>query len=450
MLNILIGLLILSLMVCLHEFGHFLAAKACGVVVETFSIGWGPVLLKKKKGDTEYRLSAIPMGGYCGMKGEKAFQKALEDNLSEIPKEEGSLYAAGPLKRLIIALAGPFANFLTAVIALAIVSSIGTSYFTSSNQIAPIYYYNQDDNSPAKIADLKMGDRIISINGEKTDTFSDIVHIVVPAAKEELKLKIERKGKIIDKTITPKLDPKTGAGVIGFYSFVPLDIIGTEPNSPAAQAGLIAGDKIIKANGKSVSNSIDITKVLTELNAKTIELTILRNNTELTKTLNLIRSESGFDLGIKLRYIKVDEAGTGFFASIVQGFVKTHETIVLTFKSLGLLFKGVDLKEAVSGPLRITHMLGDIASQGFANSFWTGLSDLLNFMALISISLFIMNLLPIPILDGGMIFFAIIEIIIRKPVHPKVLYYVQFIGFAFIAFVFIFALWGDIRFFIRG
>ena len=110
MVKILIGLIILSIMVFIHELGHFIAAKLCGVVVESFSIGWGPVLFKKKKGDTEYRISAIPMGGYCGMKGEKAFQQAIEENLPAIPKKEGELYGVHPFKRIIIAFAGPFAN----------------------------------------------------------------------------------------------------------------------------------------------------------------------------------------------------------------------------------------------------------------------------------------------------------------------------------------------------
>ncbi len=448
MLNILIGLLILSFMVCVHEFGHFLAAKACGVVVESFSIGWGPILLRKKKGDTEYRLSAIPMGGYCGMKGEKAFQQALQENLPAIPKDEGSLYSASAFKRILIAVAGPFANFLTAVIALAIVSAIGSTHFTSSNKIAPVYYYTEADDSPAKIADLKMGDKIVSINGQKTETFSDIIKIIVPAAQEELDFQIERDGKILNKKITPKLNPKTGAGQVGFYSFVPLELAGVQESSAAAMAGLKAGDKIITANGKSVENTRDLEELLKTIEGDSIELGILRGSEELKKQVSLIRTESGFDLGIQLKFIKVEVSGTGFFESIVQGFVKTHETLVLTFKSLALLFKGVDLKEAVSGPLRITHMLGDVASQGFSVSFWSGLSDILNFISLISISLFIMNLLPIPVLDGGMIFFAFIELIIRKPVHPKVLYYIQFIGFAFIAIVFIFALWGDIRFFL--
>lgn len=448
MVKILIGLIILSIMVFIHELGHFIAAKLCGVVVESFSIGWGPVLFKKKKGDTEYRISAIPMGGYCGMKGEKAFQQAIEEKLPAIPKKEGELYGVHPFKRIIIAFAGPFANYISAVLALAIVSAIGSSYYTSSNKIAPVYYYNEADDSPAREADLRMGDVILSINGEKTETFADIVRLIVPEAKEEVTLEIERDGQILTKKLRPKLDPKTGAGIIGFYSFIPLEIDSVKPSSSAELAGLKKGDLITEVNGIEVANTIDLNRALGGISEKTAELGILRDGNKITKTVNLIRTENGIDLGLKIKNIKVEIPGTGFFKSIVNGFVLTHKSFVLTFKSLGLLFKGVDFRQAVSGPVRITHMLGDVAAQGFKAGFLIGLSDILNFVSIISISLFIMNLLPIPILDGGLILFAFIEFIFRRQIHPKVLYYVQFIGIAFIGIVFIFALWGDIGYFL--
>ena len=448
MVKILIGLIILSIMVFIHELGHFIAAKLCGVVVESFSIGWGPVLFKKKKGDTEYRISAIPMGGYCGMKGEKAFQQAIEEKLPAIPKKEGELYGVHPFKRIIIAFAGPFANYISAVLALAIVSAIGSSYYTSSNKIAPVYYYNEADDSPAREADLRMGDVILSINGEKTETFADIVRLIVPEAKEEVTLEIERDGQILTKKLRPKLDPKTGAGIIGFYSFIPLEIDSVKPSSSAELAGLKKGDLITEVNGIEVANTIDLNRALGGISEKTAELGILRDGNKITKTVNLIRTENGIDLGLKIKNIKVEIPGTGLFKSIVNGFVLTHKSFVLTFKSLGLLFKGVDFRQAVSGPVRITHMLGDVAAQGFKAGFLIGLSDILNFVSIISISLFIMNLLPIPILDGGLILFAFIEFIFRRQIHPKVLYYVQFIGIAFIGIVFIFALWGDIGYFL--
>ena len=139
-----------------------------------------------------------------------------------------------------------------------------------------------------------------------------------------------------------------------------------------------------------------------------------------------------------------------FFEAIGHGFLDTFEYIGLTFKSIAILFKGVDLKNAVGGPARITEMLGSTAEEGFSESFKVGFISLSQLMAVISISLFIMNLLPIPVLDGGLILVAIIETISRKKVPPKVQYRIQFIGFAFIAILFIIGLIGDITYFISG
>lgn len=446
MIKILIGIFILSIMVFIHELGHFIAAKLSGVIVESFSIGWGPIILKKKIGTTEYRLSAIPMGGYCGMKGEQAFKDAIEKKLATMPKEEGCLYSTHPIKRIIIAFAGPFANYLTAVVSFAIISAIGSTYYTTENKIAPVYCYNAEDDSPAREAGLKMGDKIISINGIKTETFADIVKLVVPEAKEEVTLKIERNGEIITKSLKPKLDPSTGAGIIGFYSYVPVELSGVVESSMADIAGLKANDKIVKVNETPIQNTKDFYFALNKIEDKVANFTIRRNGEELIKSINLIRTENGIDLGIKIKLIKIDVPGTGLFKSIANGFIQTHNSIILTFKSLKLLFKGVDLKQAVSGPIRITHILGEVTEQGFKQSFLAGISDVLNFVSLISISLFIMNLLPIPILDGGLILFAFLEFILRREIKPIILYRVQFIGIAFISILFLFALWGDLWF----
>ncbi|MDR2898601.1 MAG: site-2 protease family protein [Spirochaetaceae bacterium] len=134
-LTVILGLLGLGVIVFIHELGHFAAARFCGVTVESFSIGWGPVLLRKKIGETEYRLSLVPIGGYCGMKGDKAFQQALEDKLTEIPREEGSFYGVSPFKRILIAFAGPFCNFLFAVLAFTVIAMVGYSYQSAGNRV---------------------------------------------------------------------------------------------------------------------------------------------------------------------------------------------------------------------------------------------------------------------------------------------------------------------------
>jgi len=452
MTKILIGLLILSIMVFIHELGHFLMAKLCGVAVESFSIGWGPIILRKKIKGTEYRISLIPIGGYCGMRGEKAFVKALEENLNTIPKEEGGLYNASPIKRILIAFAGPFANYISAVVCFAIISAMGAVYYTYSNTIAPIHCYDSVAATSAKEAGLQVGDKIIEIDGKKTDNFREIMLEVMTAADKPMMFKIERNGEVFEKQMTPKLNPKTGSGLIGIYPFVELKIEDVFPNGASYNAGLKKGDIITSVNEKNVANTIELQEELNVLYESQVEKAvfgIMREGTVFKKDIYIVRLEKGgIDLGLSFQSQKVIVQGTGFFSSIAQGFVKTHETIILTFKSFALLFKGIDLKQAVSGPLRITHMIGDVAQEGFRSGIAEGWMSLLSFVAIISISLFIMNLLPIPVLDGGLILLSFIEAVMRHEISPKITYRVQFIGFAFIALIFVFAIVTDVLFFI--
>ena len=452
MIKILIGLLVLSVMVFIHELGHFIVAKLCGVVVQSFSIGWGPVLLRKKIGETEYRLSLIPMGGYCGMKGENAFRTAVEQKLKSIPSEDGGLYNASPFKRMLIAFAGPFANYISAVFCFAIISSLGSTYYTPGNKIVPVHLYEKDTNTSAKVAGLETGDVILEIEGKKIATFRDLMQAVIASADIPLSFKIERNGQILTKKITPFLNKKTGAGVIGVYPYTPLKIEKVVQGSALQNAGILEGDVITKIDGKDVSHTIDLQHELLSI-AKTekdeMSIEVLRDGESVNSKVRIVRTDDGFlDFPITFETIKVVEKGSNFWKSIVAGFVQTHETIKLTFRGFAMLFKGIELKNAVSGPLRITHMIGDVAQEGFKVSAGEGWRGILYFVSIISISLFIMNLLPVPVLDGGLILLSFIEGIMRRNISPIVTYRVQFIGFAFIACLFVVALVADVFFFI--
>lgn len=441
MIKIITGLCALGLVVFVHELGHFIAARLCGVTVETFSLGWGPVLLKKKWGNTEYRISALPLGGYCGMKGEHAFREALDKNLDAIPVEEGSFYGVHPFKRILIAFAGPVSNLLFAVLALALVSAGGYSYRSYDSRIVPASLYGAPEGGPADLAGLVEGDRIVSLGEKKTETYTDIQQVIATHPQETLALEYERNGQIFSSTIKPILDKKTGAGKIGVYPYIPL-VIGEVKNGSAAEStGLKAGDIITAVNGIPVTHYLQFSAMLDKKPEQTV-VSVNRNNIALNYTLVLLYGADGtVETGIDWKTVQVTSKGTGFVQSIMKGFTETGKTMALTIKSIGLLFRGVDLTEAVSGPVRITLMLGEVAS--------TGLSGLAEFLSIICVSLFIMNLLPIPILDGGLILFSLIEWISHKQIKPKILYYVQFIGVGFIMFIFLFSLFGDIRFLMK-
>ena len=365
------GILCLFFLILFHEFGHFLAAKLFGVKVESFSVGFGPILLHRTIKGTDYRLSLIPLGGYCGMKGENDFRQAMEQNLKEVNGEPDSLYGVHPIKRAAIGFAGPFFNFIFAIFCFSLINGIGYNYYTYSKKIILADELYENSSTAAREAGLLTGDEIIKINGKEISDFSQIIEEVSVRPSENINVTVLRDNQELTFIVHSDIDKQTGTGKIG-----------------------VAAD---------------------------------------TESL-LMHSTPEYN----------------FFQAIGHGFLDTFEYIGLTFKSIAILFKGVDLKNAVGGPARITEMLGSTAQEGFSESFKVGFISLSQLMAVISISLFIMNLLPIPVLDGGLILVALIETISRKKVPPKVQYYIQFIGFAFLAILFIIGLIGDINYFISG
>lgn len=441
MTRIITGLFLLGIVVFIHELGHFIAARFCGVKIETFSLGWGPVLLRKKIGYTEYRLSALPMGGYCGMKGENAFREALEKNLDAIPIEKDSFYGVHPIRRIIISFSGPLANLLFAFLALSLVSAGGTSYKTYDNRIVPASIYNTVTESPIDIAGLVEGDRILSLNDKKISTYMDIQQYISIRPQETIQMTYDHDGQTYSTTITPLLDKKTGVGKIEVYPYVPLVIGKITEGSAADTTGLLPDDVVMKVNGIPVSHFLQFSELL-DKKPEQITITVLRDSVIKKIQLVMLYDANGLvRTGIEWETLNVKIKGTGFLESMRYGFFETGKTLFLTFKSIGLLFKGVSLSEAVSGPIRITMMIGDVAQTGF--------SGLAEFMSIICVSLFIMNLLPIPILDGGLILFSFLELVFRKPFKPKTLYYVQFIGVFFILSIFLLSIFGDIRFLMK-
>lgn len=360
-LKIIYGLIILGIIVFIHEMGHFLFAVFCGVKVEAFSIGMGPVLLHKKIKGIDWRISLLPLGGYCSMKGEQDFAQSAEAD---------SLYGVHPLKRALIAFAGPFFNLVLTFVSFFIIALTGYSYWSASGKIKLANELYPEIQSAAAKAGLQSGDEIIQINDEKIEDFNSLFSFVSVHPDEDLKVKVLRNGNEIDFIVHSDLDKSTGAGKIG-----------------------VAGDP---STGQ-----------------------------------------------------KREAERYGFFGAIVQGAKQTKNLFCSSIKGIESLFKGVKITQAVSGPASITTMLGDTVERSFSADFRTGLSSILRFVAIISISLFIMNLLPVPVLDGGLILFSLIEAVFRIQIPPKIRYVVQYIGLMFIAFLFVIAVVGDFNYFLR-
>lgn len=365
-LEILIGFFGLSLLIFFHELGHFIFAKIFGVKVLSFSIGMGPVIAHKEINGTDYRISAIPLGGYCGMEGEKDFQNAIENNSSVISDDPHSLYGVHPAKRALIAFAGPFFNFIIAILFFTVISMVGYEYYSFSNEIV---INDTIIESPARDAGMQTGDKIIKINKTETNNFNEIREEIAYRPKEELTILVDRNGEILTFNIKTLIDKDYGNGILGIY-----------PN---------------------------------------------------------------FDTEVKV------EAPTySFFPAIYHGTIDCLSMIKTTLKSLSILFKGIDITKASRGPAGMSYMLGSSITETYKINFRAGLYTTLEFLSLISISLGVMNLLPIPILDGGLILFAVIAIIFRREVPAKIQQKVQVIGLSIIILLFILAVTGDVRYFI--
>lgn len=367
--TIIYGILGLGFLVFFHETGHFLAARLMGVKVETFSIGMGPVLLKHKWGETEYRISLIPLGGYCGMKGEKDYQKALEQNLPTIEGSKDSFYGVHPFRRLLIAFAGPAANYILAVIAFSIIAMMGYTYYSPSCKVFMADEVYEDIDSPAHMAGMQSGDIILFIDNKPMNDFTDISQYVSLNPDKDSLITVDRNGNQLEIPVHITLDKDTGSGKLG----------------------------------------------------------IVADNTT---------------------YNEHTVPSLPFFKALAEGFAQAAKMTSASLKSIFILFKGIKITNAMAGPAHITTLIGDTVQQGFSESINIGIISTLQLIALISISLFITNLLPVPVLDGGLILFALAEIVTRKKMKPKFLYYIQFVGVAFIAFMLILAITSDLHYFI--
>jgi regulator of sigma E protease len=447
--KILLGLIGLGVVVFVHELGHFLAARLMGIDVEAFSIGWGRPFLKKKIGTVEYRLGMFPLGGYCKMKGDNEFREAWEKSRDAIAPVKGTFFGVRPWRRIVVSLAGPFFNLVFAVLVMSVIWGLGFEVSTLGNRIVLASEINPDRRYPADEGGLKTGDRILEIDGKKTSWYHEIQEIIAVNPEKNMTFTVDRKGEILRLDIRPSLDRNTGAGKIGVYFWNDPVIEELVPGSPADEAGLGRGDRILRANGEAVPYNAALTGIL-EKKPERLELDYERNGEERHTVLVPHYMENGnAELGIGYGYIRYRSPALSPPAALVKGMTEAWKTLTVSLQSLRLLFRGIDLTQAVSGPVRITYMVGDIAAEGFGESFARGIQSMANFLALISIALCVMNLLPLPVLDGGMALLFIIEWIKRKPLHPKAISAFQTVGVVLIFGLMIFAVFGDILYLAR-
>lgn len=455
-LTILLGLLGLGIVIFIHESGHFLFAKMLGIEVESFALGWGPRLIGIQHGTTEYRINVFPIGGYCSMKGEQEFKEAIDRKLEHFPFAEGSLFSVSPFKRILTYFAGPLFNFLFAILLFAAVWSIGYDYYTYSNKVIlgsdhPEVFGSSETLSPAEEAGLRTGDRILTIDGEDIHYFSDIQQALIDHPGSEVSLTLDRDGQMITTSITPELDPDTGAGVIGITAWIEPVIRSIPDDSLLLATELRPADRITTMNGEPISHALDIYGKLNTLGGQhEYTITVVRDGTDREISLPLEFSEDGrpvfnavFDI------LQVHTEDYTLAGALMKGVTETASTFSLAFHSISLMFKGLNVRESLSGPVKITYLVGTAASESFRAGFLKGVTTVFQLLAFISVALGFANLLPIPALDGGQIMVSLTEIILRREFSPQYYYRLQIIGFSILFTIMFLTLFNDISFFMR-
>lgn len=450
--GILLGLLGLSAVIVVHELGHFFAARAMGVQVEAFSVGWGPRLAGFTRNGVEWRISAFPLGGYCRLKGEESFRSALEKRLETIPAEPGSFYGAHPLRRILIGASGPLANLAFALILFVITSAAGTVVYSSPNRIIlasdrPALSGVSGRDNPADLAGLKSGDFILSVNGRPMPDYAALQEAIGVSPNTPLSLEVQREGTRLSATVTPRLDPSSGAGLIGVYSWTDPLVATVTPGSAASIAGIEPGDRIISVDGAPIAATVDLYAALSD-RPERVRIEVERGGERFGRDVILTWKESGdADLGVGFALQRRTIRAESLPAALGMGMAETGKTLGLSLKSIGLLFSGVNVMKAVSGPARITWMVGRTATESIRTDGAAGITQLLSFLAFLSVSLFVMNLLPVPVLDGGQILLFIAEILKRAPLKVKTIARFQYVGAGMILLLMLMSTFSDVLFF---
>lgn len=427
--NIWWALVLIGIMILIHELGHYWAARFFDVKVDTFSFGFGPRLFGFKKGETDFRVAAIFFGGYVKMAGQEPGEENADDPRGFLAKPRW--------QRLIISFAGPAMNLILAVGVLTGLFMVHFPKMISSP--SPEVSYVVPDSAAAK-AGVKEGDRIVQIDNTVDPTWQDIGMKEVASAGHELSVWVERGSDRKHLTVTPALDSKTGTGFAGWGGQYEVEIISEIPGKPAALAGLQPGDILTSVNGQAVHSTPKLHDVINNTGGKPVVIVYTRNGKPNTVTVTPVKAamENGEDrwqIGVMLGP-RVEFVSLSFPQALVESVSYNVKNATMIYQFLrGILERRMSPK-SLEGPIGIARMSGQAAREGPAAYF--------ELTAMVSLNLAIFNLLPIPILDGGVILLLLVEMFMRRDLSLRVKEAVFKLGFVFLMAVVAFVLYNDI------
>jgi regulator of sigma E protease len=438
------AIILLGVLIFVHELGHFLFAKLVNVKVLKFSLGFGPRILGKKYGETEYLLSAVPLGGYVKMLGEEQGDEITDEERAR------AFNFQSVWKRILIVLSGPVFNILFAACVFSLIAVAGVP--VPNPDIGKVA-----EGSPASKAGLMTGDRVMAINGAPLRGWDEIEAAISKNQGRALLFTIKRGEQLAELRVNPEKKPEKDIfgeqkeiWHVGISPLLYPDVGEVTKGSPAEKAGIQKGDRILEIEGSPLRTWQDMTSLIHENPGKPMRFRIERGDRFLDLTITPEKSTLTGPGGEKkeIGLIGVRPLGNDFIKrfgpaeAVGFGIMKTWDISVLTVVSLVKLIQRIIPAETIGGPILIFQMAGQQASHGLL-SFFT-------FMAVISINLGILNFLPIPILDGGHILFLGIEAVRRKPLSERVMMIAQKVGLAILITLMVFAFYNDIMRIITG
>jgi regulator of sigma E protease len=420
---------VLGIMILVHEFGHYAAAKWFGVRVDVFSIGFGKRLTGFRRGGTDYRISALPLGGYVKMAGESPLESrsGAADEFMSHPRWQ----------RFVIAIAGPAMNILLAVVLLTGVFMVHYEHPVYLDQPAVVGWVLE--NSPAAKSGIEQGDRIVRIEGQQNPTWEDVLLKVAIASKGPMDIAIQRGNEILEKQVQPETEGSDPYATVGWLPDQPITVTELEPNMPAAQAGLKLGDEIVAVNGTPMRSLLSVIHYLRQNGSKPVDVTAVRNGQQLSFRITPVQTEEdgqkNYRLGFQSRPVQIDKLP---FAQALNRSIEENKRYSLLIVDLvrKLAQHKASIKQ-MEGPIGIARASGDAARQ-------PGWTPLLSLMAMISLNLGIFNLLPIPILDGGIILLLIIEGLLRREISMKIKERIYQTAFVFLILFAVVVIYNDL------
>jgi regulator of sigma E protease len=383
MTNILAFVFVLGVLIFVHELGHFIMARRIGVRVLTFSLGFGPKLLSIRRGDTEYCISAIPLGGYVKMAGENP-----EDARTGADDE---FLSKTKWQRFQVLIMGPVMNLVLALVVMALVLYQGAKVPAFQEQ--PVVIGSFEPNSVAQAAGLQVGDRVVRVDGTPVANWEEFSMAVLPKAKRTVSLVIERNGKAMEKQMVPAAVGKFELGETGVRPIMRPQLVTISPGEPASEANLQPGDVVVAVGSEQSPSRERIIEIIKASENQALLFEVLRGGESRKVSVTPRKTEGTVRIGSQISPTELRDIQPGIFEAIKMSAQQNWEWSTLIIRTLiGLFTRETSVKQLM-GPVAIADLSGSAAEQGWVQLF--------SLMAMISLNLGLLNLMPIPVLDGG-------------------------------------------------